>query len=198
MGTLSGVQRLEILCTFAVMSVILNYIVFMTVYPACLSLVLDLSRSGKDMSLVREESLLLKALSDGEQKTNPVVQRVKTIMTPGLMIVHIYSRMVLSTNDYDTVEKTLTPKLQMNPNNNGTESTEFTQLLIKWLTDQIVILILLTALVIKRNARLRGAILIGNTELTETCENLILNAIDLTPFGDDILNLAIDIEGCFD
>ncbi|KAL9898076.1 3-hydroxy-3-methylglutaryl-coenzyme A reductase [Glossina fuscipes] len=151
-GTLSGVQRLEILCTFAVMSVIVNYIVFMTFYPACLSLILDLSRSGKDMSLVREESILLKALSDEEQKTNPVVQRVKIIMTPGLMIVHIYSRMVFSTNDYDTVEKTLTPKLQMNPNNNGTESTEFTDLLIKWLTmsaDQIVILILLIALVIK-------------------------------------------------
>uniref|UniRef100_A0A1A9X2D3 3-hydroxy-3-methylglutaryl coenzyme A reductase n=1 Tax=Glossina brevipalpis TaxID=37001 RepID=A0A1A9X2D3_9MUSC len=151
-GTLSGVQRLEILCTFAVMSVIVNYIVFMTFYPACLSLILDLSRSGKDMSLVREESILLKALSEEEQKTNPVVQRVKIIMTPGLMIVHIYSRMVFSNNDYDTVEKTLTPKLQMHTNNNGTESTEFTDLLIKWLTmsaDQIVILILLIALVIK-------------------------------------------------
>lgn len=46
--------------------------------------------------------------------------------------------------------------------------------------------------------RLRGAILIGNTELAETCENLILNGTDLTPFGDDILNPDIDIEDYFD
>jgi Sterol-sensing domain of SREBP cleavage-activation len=44
-GTLSGVQRLEVLSGFAVMSVIVNYVVFMTFYPACLSLTLDLSRN---------------------------------------------------------------------------------------------------------------------------------------------------------
>ncbi|CAD6997150.1 pyridine nucleotide-disulfide oxidoreductase domain-containing protein 1 [Ceratitis capitata] len=49
-----------------------------------------------------------------------------------------------------------------------------------------------------QRGRLRGAILIGNTELAETCENLILNAIDLTPYGDDILNPDIDIEDYFD
>uniref|UniRef100_A0A1B0AKN2 Pyridine nucleotide-disulfide oxidoreductase domain-containing protein 1 n=1 Tax=Glossina palpalis gambiensis TaxID=67801 RepID=A0A1B0AKN2_9MUSC len=49
-----------------------------------------------------------------------------------------------------------------------------------------------------QNGRLRGAVLIGNTELAETCENLILNGIDLTPFGDDILNPDIDIEDYFD
>lgn len=49
-----------------------------------------------------------------------------------------------------------------------------------------------------QNGRLRGAILIGNTELAETCENLILNGIDLTPYGDDILNPDIDIEDYFD
>ncbi|XP_023309380.2 3-hydroxy-3-methylglutaryl-coenzyme A reductase [Lucilia cuprina] len=154
-GTLSGVQRLEVLCTFAVMSVIVNYVVFMTFYPACLSLILDLSRNGMDMSLVRakaKESIILKALSEEEQKTNPVVQRVKIIMTTGLMIVHIYSRMVFSNSEYESVDKTLTPKLNMNVNNNRTESGELSDLIIKWLTmsaDQIVILILLIALVIK-------------------------------------------------
>ncbi|KAM7363260.1 HMG coenzyme A reductase [Cochliomyia hominivorax] len=154
-GTLSGVQRLEVLCTFAVMSVIVNYVVFMTFYPACLSLILDLSRNGMDMSLVRakaKDSILLKALNEEEQKTNPVVQRVKIIMTTGLMIVHIYSRMVFSNSEYESVDKTLTPKLNMNVNNNRTESAELSDLIIKWLTmsaDQIVILILLIALVIK-------------------------------------------------
>ncbi|XP_067621876.1 pyridine nucleotide-disulfide oxidoreductase domain-containing protein 1 [Eurosta solidaginis] len=49
-----------------------------------------------------------------------------------------------------------------------------------------------------QNGRLRGAVLIGNTELAETCENLILNGIDLTPYGDDILNPDIDIDDYFD
>lgn len=49
-----------------------------------------------------------------------------------------------------------------------------------------------------QRGRLRGALLIGNTELAETCENLILNGIDLTPYGDDILNPGIDIEDYFD
>ncbi|XP_037943781.1 3-hydroxy-3-methylglutaryl-coenzyme A reductase-like [Teleopsis dalmanni] len=118
-GTLSGVQRLEVLCTFAVMSVLVNYIVFMTFYPACLSLILDLSRNGMDMTIVRaKDSIILKALNEEGQKANPVVQRVKIIMTTGLMIVHIYSRMVFSSNDYDAVDNTLTPKLNLNVNNN--------------------------------------------------------------------------------
>jgi pyridine nucleotide-disulfide oxidoreductase domain-containing protein 1 len=49
-----------------------------------------------------------------------------------------------------------------------------------------------------KDGRLVGALLIGETGLEETCENLILNRIDLTPFGDDILNPNIDIEDYFD
>lgn len=40
-GSLSGIRRLEILCTFACLGVIVNYVVFMTFYPACLSLILE-------------------------------------------------------------------------------------------------------------------------------------------------------------
>lgn len=49
-----------------------------------------------------------------------------------------------------------------------------------------------------QNGRLQGAILIGETDLEEMCENLILDQIDLTPFGDDILNPDIDIDDYFD
>lgn len=48
------------------------------------------------------------------------------------------------------------------------------------------------------NNKLQGALLIGDTDLEETCENLILNQLDLSPFGDDILNPDIDIEDYFD
>lgn len=48
------------------------------------------------------------------------------------------------------------------------------------------------------DGRLHGAILIGDTGLEETTENLILNQLDLSPYGDDILNPDIDIEDYFD
>lgn len=51
---------------------------------------------------------------------------------------------------------------------------------------------------ILKDGRLQGAILIGETGLEETSENLILNQLDLTPYGDDILNPSIDIEDYFD
>lgn len=91
-GTLSGVVRLEILCGFAVMSVVVNYVVFMTFYPACLSLILELSRNGVDVtrSVKGKDSILMRALSEEDQKPNPVVQRVKLIMSSGLMLVHMY------------------------------------------------------------------------------------------------------------
>lgn len=49
-----------------------------------------------------------------------------------------------------------------------------------------------------KDGKLQGAILIGDTDLAETCENLILNQLDLTPYGDDILDPNIDIEDYFD
>lgn len=48
------------------------------------------------------------------------------------------------------------------------------------------------------DGKLQGAILIGDTGFEETTENLILNQLDLTPYGDDILNPDIDIEDYFD
>uniref|UniRef100_A0A9J8AGP3 3-hydroxy-3-methylglutaryl coenzyme A reductase n=1 Tax=Cyprinus carpio carpio TaxID=630221 RepID=A0A9J8AGP3_CYPCA len=40
-GTVSGVRQLEIMCGFGCMSVLANYFVFMTFFPACVSLVLE-------------------------------------------------------------------------------------------------------------------------------------------------------------
>lgn len=49
-----------------------------------------------------------------------------------------------------------------------------------------------------QNHKLRGAVLIGDTDLEETCENLILNQIDLSLYKEDLLNPNIDIEDYFD
>jgi NAD(P)H-nitrite reductase large subunit len=52
--------------------------------------------------------------------------------------------------------------------------------------------------VVLQNGRMVGAVLIGDTELEETFENLILNQMDLSRFGEDLLNPDIDIEDYFD
>jgi hydroxymethylglutaryl-CoA reductase (NADPH) len=41
LGTFSGVTRLEEISRFACLSVLVNYIVFITFFPACLSLALE-------------------------------------------------------------------------------------------------------------------------------------------------------------
>lgn len=182
-GTLSGVQRLEVLSGFAVMSVIVNYVVFMTFYPACLSLTLDLSRNcngdsqgtstnainnnnntaSSGVERIRDPSLI-RALSEEDQKQNPIIQRVKLIMSSGLMIVHFHSRFITFDNENDDV---VDAHVNVNANvpadaknlnipqtlsQNKTESGDFAEYIMRWLsisTEQIFILILLLALCIK-------------------------------------------------
>lgn len=43
-----------------------------------------------------------------------------------------------------------------------------------------------------------GAVLIGDTSLEETMENLILDGLDLSRFGAEILDPEIDLEDFFD
>lgn len=52
--------------------------------------------------------------------------------------------------------------------------------------------------VVMQEGRMQGAILIGDTDLEETFENLILNQLDLSSYGEDILNPDVDIEDYFD
>lgn len=52
--------------------------------------------------------------------------------------------------------------------------------------------------IILKDGRMQGAVLIGETDLEEMCENLILNQLDLTPFGEELLNPDIDIDDYFD
>ncbi|XP_029018872.1 pyridine nucleotide-disulfide oxidoreductase domain-containing protein 1 isoform X2 [Betta splendens] len=52
--------------------------------------------------------------------------------------------------------------------------------------------------VVLSGGKMVGAVLIGETDLEETFENLILNQMDLTPYGEELLNPNIDIEDYFD
>lgn len=169
-GTLSGVQRLEVLSGFAVISVIVNYVVFMTFYPACIALTMDLSMNCSSSNVTtpveasseqeeKRDPSLIRALSEEDQKQNPIVQRVKLIMSSGLMIVHAHSRLTFSGNDdveeSDAVNVNLSAdgkNLNMASQMNKTESSDLSDYIMRWLwlsTEQIFILILLMALAFK-------------------------------------------------
>ena len=51
---------------------------------------------------------------------------------------------------------------------------------------------------VMKDGKMQGALLIGETDLEETFENLILNQLDLTCYGEDLLDPNIDIEDYFD
>ncbi|XP_041373014.1 3-hydroxy-3-methylglutaryl-coenzyme A reductase-like isoform X2 [Gigantopelta aegis] len=95
-GTLSGVRQLETMCCFGCLSVIANYLAFMTFYPACLALVLELTRERTQGRPLWQIQHLAKVLQEEEEekKPNPVTQRVKIIMSAGLVLVHAHSRWV--------------------------------------------------------------------------------------------------------
>ncbi|XP_038148465.1 3-hydroxy-3-methylglutaryl-coenzyme A reductase-like [Cyprinodon tularosa] len=93
-GTMSGVPQLEIMCCFGCMSVLANYFVFMTFFPACVSLVLELSRESREGRPIWQMSHLAHVLAEEEDnKPNPVTQRVKIIMSLGLALVHGLTRL---------------------------------------------------------------------------------------------------------
>ncbi|XP_077026362.1 pyridine nucleotide-disulfide oxidoreductase domain-containing protein 1 [Tamandua tetradactyla] len=52
--------------------------------------------------------------------------------------------------------------------------------------------------VVMQNGRMMGAVLIGETDLEETFENLILNQMNLSSYGEGLLDPNIDIEDYFD
>ncbi|XP_034939170.1 3-hydroxy-3-methylglutaryl-coenzyme A reductase [Chelonus insularis] len=156
-GSLSGVKRLEVLCSFACLGVVVNYIVFMTFYPACLSLILELSRNNIGVStLSADKILMLHSFNEEDQKPNPVVERVKLIMIAGLFVVHAHSRWPFrQSDDDDTVERTPLPissHVIITNHNKSKTPDDLKEHLMNWLSlsaDNIVILILLLALALK-------------------------------------------------
>lgn len=138
-GALSGVPRLEHMCTFACLALLVDYLVFVTFYPACLSLVADFT-SG------RKEITPNSPFSEAELKPNPVVQRVKMIMAAGLLCVHLTSRWPWS-SDSGIIEGPLSDNLSQTTGENVLFHSY-----LKWFSvsaDYIVIATLLCALIIK-------------------------------------------------
>ncbi|XP_066262381.1 3-hydroxy-3-methylglutaryl-coenzyme A reductase-like [Euwallacea similis] len=143
-GTLSGVRRLEMLSYFACLSAIVNYVIFMTFYPACLSLMLELAKISNFYG--EKQQLVRKKLLEENDKSNPALQRVKLIMSFGLLAVHLHSRWLINEDEFKTSKKGFENKA------NCSEDTSLYGLIMKQFVlgaDHIVILILLVTLMIK-------------------------------------------------
>lgn len=52
--------------------------------------------------------------------------------------------------------------------------------------------------IITKNGRVHGAVLIGETDLEETVENLILNQTDISHIEGSLLDPNVDLEDYFD
>ncbi|XP_007519005.2 3-hydroxy-3-methylglutaryl-Coenzyme A reductase [Erinaceus europaeus] len=101
-GTMSGVRQLEIMCCFGCMSVLASYFVFVTFFPACVSLVLELSRESREGRPIWQLSHFARVLEEEENKPNPVTQRVKMIMSLGLVLVHAHSRWIADPSPHNS------------------------------------------------------------------------------------------------
>lgn len=75
------------------MSIIANYLVFMTFFPASLALVLEVCPHDPSNYGWHLDNLAREMQEEDTKKTNPVAQRVKVIMTLGLIVVHLHSRL---------------------------------------------------------------------------------------------------------
>jgi len=51
---------------------------------------------------------------------------------------------------------------------------------------------------VMQDGKMQGAVLIGETDLEEMCENLILDQLDLSDFGEALLDPNVDVEDYFD
>lgn len=60
------------------------------------------------------------------------------------------------------------------------------------------LLYLLCRQVVLQRGKVLGAMLIGDTGLEETFENLILNGTDVSTIEDDLLSVDVDLEDYFD
>jgi NAD(P)H-nitrite reductase large subunit len=52
--------------------------------------------------------------------------------------------------------------------------------------------------VVMQDGRVKGAVLVGETDMEETLENLMINQMDISFLGEDLLNPDVDIDDFFD
>jgi hydroxymethylglutaryl-CoA reductase (NADPH) len=89
-GVMSGVEKLELVCFFGCATILSNFVVFISFFPATLALAMEVCPSNPT-SYWRLDDFLRDMQEEKKQEPNPVVQRVKLIMSLGLVAVHLHS-----------------------------------------------------------------------------------------------------------
>lgn len=108
-GTLSDVKQLDSMCCYGCLSVVAHYLAFMVFYPACLSLIIQITRARNNGRPLLQLQQLARVLeNEEEKKPNPVIQHIKMIMSAGLMIVHIHSRFITEEGEKSRFSSLLT------------------------------------------------------------------------------------------
>lgn len=108
-GTLSDVKQLDSMCCYGCLSVVAHYLAFMVFYPACLSLIIQITRTRNNGRPLLQLQQLARVLEkEEEKKPNPVIQHIKMIMSAGLMIVHIHSRFITEEGEKSRFSSLLT------------------------------------------------------------------------------------------
>ncbi|CAG0912438.1 unnamed protein product [Notodromas monacha] len=148
-GTLSGVRKLELLCYFACVSVVIRFLVFLTLFPALLSLFLELSQCH-ECPTKEQLGNLRKLLS--EANANPVVGRLKVIMALGLSLVHVRSRL-MGGGKWSIGSALPVGVLMPNPATmEAADHQQLSRMLLRWVSgnaEQLVLGTLFVALVVK-------------------------------------------------
>jgi len=131
---LTHYKRLELLSTFALTTVCVDYLIFMSFYPSGLSLVIELmfNKNGRPHWDVKQIIKMLPL----EETQNAVVYRVRVVAMTGLVLVHTFCRWPV---DY-SVEGTARAAQYI--------SSEWLKLVVANI-EQFVILALVLALAIK-------------------------------------------------
>jgi len=88
---LTNYKRLELLAVYAITTVIVDFLIFMSFFPAGLSLVIELmfTKAGRPQWDVKQ---IIKSLPTEEPVQNPVVYRVRVIAMTCLVVVHTLCR----------------------------------------------------------------------------------------------------------
>jgi len=131
---LTHYTRLEQLATYAVITVIVDFLIFMSFYPAGLSLVIELmfTKAGRPQW---DNKQIIKSLPL-EESLNSVVYRVRVVAMTGLVIVHTLCRWPVNHSVVSTTRAA------------GYITSEWLKLLVENL-EQFCVLAVVTALAVK-------------------------------------------------
>ena len=159
-GSLCGIKRLEMVCNVVCLGVFIRFLIFATFLPASLSLLTDLHEFKAEIPSSPEQLKQIQKLfgADHEEspsifssahRLNPIIRRMKIIMSIGLAVIHVVCRSVRWSRDVDTAPlPSGVPSSGAGTDGNGSPTTEFL-LLLSSHAQSLVLLVIICSLMYK-------------------------------------------------